>query len=181
MENLNLKLLDKNYFWTERPKAVIEQLKRHFHKVEDATSFNDDTAGIMINDLYRVYLPNSIRDNEYESSKYCIIRDSDLEDGNTDTFQYTDDIDTLVEIVQDLIIGDAVIKRSEVLHRMRMIMDDLVVIRQQFTDEQMSRSTDHADDVYTHFNNIAIALDFSDDESLSWKLYSQGDKNKSRL
>jgi hypothetical protein len=181
MENLNLKSLDKNYFWTERPKAVIEELKRHFHKVEDVSSFNDDTASVMINDLYRVYLPNSIRDTEHESNFYALIRDSELEDGNTDNFQFTSDIDTLIDNIQDLIIGDAVIKRSEVVHRMRMIMDDLVVIRQQFTDEQMAFFTGHADDVYTHFNNIAIACELANDESLSWKLYSQGDKNKSRL
>jgi hypothetical protein len=174
---LELRELDNNYFWNQRPKAVIMELSRHFDKVEDVSYINDSVPSIMINDEYQVYLPNGIQDGECECNKYGIIRDSELQEGNTDNFQWTQDIDRVIEIVEEMISDDKPIKRSEVLHRMRMITDDLLIIRQQFVEEELECSTTHAEDLYTHFNNIAIALDLDSDESLSWKLYSKGVKN----
>lgn len=173
----DLQSLDRNYFWVERPKALIMELSKHFNKVEDVSYFNDSVPSIMINNEYQVYLPNSIQESEWESNKYGIIRDSELQQGNTDNFQWTQSVDRVIEIVQEMMEDDRPIKRTEVLQRMRMIMDDLVIIRQQFVEEELECSTTHAEDLYTHFNNIAIACDLDSDESLSWKLYSKGVKN----
>jgi hypothetical protein len=100
-----------------------------------------------------------------------------LQEGNTANFQWTQDIDRVIEIVEEMISDDKPIKRSEVMHRMRMVLDDLKVIKSQFTPEELEVSTPCAEDLYTHFNNIEIALDLDSDESLSWKLYSKGVKN----
>jgi hypothetical protein len=100
-----------------------------------------------------------------------------LQEGNTANFQWTQDIDRVIEIVEEMISDDKPIKRSEVMHRMRMVLDDLKVIKSQFTPEELEVSTPYAEDLYTHFNNIEIALDLDSDESLSWKLYSKGVKN----
>lgn len=170
---LELRELDNNYFWVERPKAVIMELSKHFDKVEDVSYVNDSVPSIMINDEYQVFLPNGIQDGECESNKYGIIRDSELQDGNTDNFQYAQKLERVIEIVEEMIEDDRPIKRSEVLHRMRMIMDDLVIIRQQFVEEELECSTSHGEDLYTHFNNIAIACDLDTTEALSWKLYSK--------
>jgi hypothetical protein len=170
---LEIRELDNNYFWTERPKAVIIKLSKHFDKVENVSYVNDSVPSVMINDEYQVYLPNSLQEDECESNKYGIIRDSELQDGNTANFQWTQSLDRVIEIVEEMIEDDRPIKRSEVLHRMRMIMDDLVIIRQQFVEEELECSTSHAEDLYTHFNNIAIACDLDTTEALSWKLYSK--------
>jgi hypothetical protein len=177
MEQVDVQTLDRNYFWIERPSAVVSELKDYFDKVENVSYFNDSVPSIMINDEYQVYLPNSIQDGECESNKYAIIRDSELQEGNTDNFQWTQSLDRVIEIVQEMMEDDRPIKRSEVLQRMRMIMDDLVVIRGQMNEDQLKNNTGVADDLYTHFNNIAIACDLDSDESLSWKLYSKGAKN----
>jgi predicted transcriptional regulator len=178
MQPLDLQSLDRNYFWIERPKAIINELSDFFYKVEDASYINDDVPSVMINHKYQVFLPNSVRESEYETNRYAIIRDSELQQGNTENMQFTDDLDRVIEIVGEMIDDDNdTIKRSEVLHRIKMIMDDLVVIRMQMTDEQLKLSTGFADDLYTHFNNIAIACDLDSNESLSWKLYSKGAKN----
>jgi hypothetical protein len=58
-----------------------------------------------------------------------------------------------------------------------MIMDDLKLIKSQFTPEELEVSTPYAEDLYTYFNNIETACDLDSDESLSWKLYSKGVKN----
>lgn len=170
---LELRELDNNYFWNIRPKAVIMELLKHFDKVEDVSYINDSVPSVLINDLYVVFLPNSLQDGENECPKYAIIRDEDLQEGKTDCMNYVHSIDRVVDVVEEMIEDDKPIKRSEVMHRMRMIMDDMVVIRQQFVDEELQSPTGHAEDLYTHFSNIAIACDLDNNESLSWKLYSK--------
>lgn len=178
MQPLDLQSLDRNYFWNQRPFVVAKELRDYFDKVEDVSYINDDVPSLMINDEYQVYLPNSIVETEYQTNKYSIIRDSELQEGNTDNMQFTESLDRVIEIVQEMIEDDnSPIKRSEVLHRIKMIMDDLMVIRMHMTDEQLHSRTGFSDDLYTHFNNIAIACDLDSDESLSWKLYSKGGKN----
>lgn len=171
MTTMDLETLDRHYFWVERPKAVIEKLLKHFEKVEDVTYVNDGTPSIMINDNYVVYLPNGISSGECETNLYGVIRDSDLQDGNT-IFHYTSDIYKVVDIVDCMIDDDKLISKKEMAHRMSMIMDDLAVIRKQLTSAQLKGSTDLADDLQTHFNNIEIACDLNSNESLDWKLYS---------
>ena len=173
----DLQSLDRNYFWNERPLAVARELRDYFDKVEDVSYINDDVPSLMINDEYQVYLPNGIAETEYQSNKYGIIRDSELQEGNTENFQWTNSLDRVIDIVREMIEDDKPIKRSEVLHRMRMIMDDLLVITGQMNERQLNTRTGYADDLYTHFNNIAIACDLDSEESLSWKLYSKGAKN----
>jgi hypothetical protein len=174
---LDLQSLDRNYFWIERPLAVARELRNYFDKVEDVSYINDVLPRLAINDEYLVYLPNGFVEDECQSNQYAIVRDSELQDGNTNNFQWTDSLDRVIDIVREMIEDDKPIKKSEVLQRMRMIMDDIVVIRQQITEEQLKTTTGYADDLYTHFNNIAIACDLDSEESLSWKLYSKGAKN----
>lgn len=171
MNNMDLATLDRHYFWVERPKAVIAELLKHFDKVEDVTYVNDGTPSIMINDNYVVYLPNSISDGECETNVYGVIKDSDLQEGNT-IFHYTSQISKVVDVVESMIEDDKPISKKEMAHRMSMVMDDLVVIRKQLTDAQLKTATEFADDLYTHFNNIEIACDLNSKESLHWKLYS---------
>lgn len=168
---MDLATLDRHYFWVERPKAVIQELLKHFEKVEDVTYVNDGTPSIMINDNYVVYLPNGISSGECETNVYGVIRDSDLQDGNT-IFNYTSEISKVVDIVEFMIDDDKPLSKKEMAHRMSMIMDDLVVIRKQLTDAQLKTATEFADDLQTHFYNIEIACDLNSNESLDWKLYS---------
>jgi len=74
---LNLDALDRQYFWYERPKAVVDELKRHFKNVDDVSYINDGTPSIQVDDKYLVFLPNSIRGNEEETNQYLVCRDED--------------------------------------------------------------------------------------------------------
>ena len=170
---LELRELDNNYFWNIRPKAVIMELSKHFDKVEDVSYINDGTPSVLINDLYVVFLPNSLQESETECPKYAIIIDEDLQEGKTECMNYVHTINRVVDVVEEMIEDDKPIKRSEVLHRMRIISDDLLIIKKQFVEEELESSTTHAEDLYTHFNNIVIACDLDNNESLSWKLYSK--------
>lgn len=171
MNNMDLATLDRHYFWVERPKAVIQELLKHFDKVEDVTYVNDGTPSIMINDKYVVYLPNGISsDDDCETNFYGVIRDSDLQEFNTN-FHYTSEISKVVDVVESMIEDDKPLSKKEMAHRMSMVMDDLRVIRKQLTDAQLKTATEFADDLYTHFYNIEIACDLNSNESLDWKLY----------
>lgn len=169
----NLETLDRQYFWMERPKAVIQELLRHYDKVEDVTYVNDDCPSIMINDKYQVYLPNSIHLDEYKTNMYGVIRDLHMQEGNTAHFKYGNTLDNVVDIIDEMIHEDEPISRKEVAHRMRMVMDDLRVIKRQLTPIQLSMKTNEADELLVHFNNIEIACDLESKESLTWELYSK--------
>lgn len=61
-------------------------------------------------------------------------------------------------------------------HRLKMVMDDLDVIKQfiydQKLDEHFSLNTRlGGDPAWANISNIEIACDLSDDESLSWGTY----------
>jgi hypothetical protein len=219
MQQLDLQTLDRQYFWVERPKIVISELKKHFKNVEDVTYLNDGTPSVLVNDEYLVFLPNSIRGHEEETNEYLVCRNDDygMLENNFTTH------DTLERVVDQLLdLESKEIKTSEDLelhlkqcilelksfgdsqdhskaegmqfaldlfknvhksyvkevnHRMAMIMDDLVVIRQELSEERLNCRTGHADELQSHFTNISVACDLDSDESLSWKLYSKGGKN----
>jgi hypothetical protein len=65
----------------------------------------------------------------------------------------------------------------ELKHRLAMIEDDLKVIRafiyEQGLNETFQKPTPMADECWTHLNNIEIACDLSNEECLSWKLFSK--------
>lgn len=61
-------------------------------------------------------------------------------------------------------------------HRLKMINDDLRVIYSNISTEILNQATDHNDTLQQCFNNIEIACDLTNDESLSWKLYSDTNK-----
>lgn len=98
--------LDRQYFWIERPKAVIAELKKHFDKVDDVSYINDSVPSLLINDLYTVFLPNAIQDSETGSSTYAIIRDEDLQEGKTECMQYVHTIERIVELVEEMVEED---------------------------------------------------------------------------
>lgn len=106
MNNIDLDTLDRQYFWNERPKAVIAELKKHFNKVDDVSYINDSVPSLLINELYTVFLPNAIQDSETGSSTYAIIRDEDLQEGKTECMQYVHSIDRVVELVEEMVEED---------------------------------------------------------------------------
>ena len=61
-------------------------------------------------------------------------------------------------------------------HRLKMIQDDLVQIRNFIYENNLNgifqRKTHVSDEAWTLLNNIEIACDLSSDESLTWKQYS---------
>lgn len=67
-------------------------------------------------------------------------------------------------------------KENELNHRLSMISDDLRIIRSFINDngliEKFSQPTDMADQCMTHFNNIEIACDITDQESISWSQFT---------
>ena len=106
MNNIDLDTLDRQYFWNERPKAVIAELKKHFNKVDDVSYINDSVPSLLINELYTVFLPNAIQDSETGSSTYAIIRDEDLQEGKTECMQCVHTIERVVELVEEMVEED---------------------------------------------------------------------------
>jgi hypothetical protein len=112
-EKLDLDSLDRQYFFIERPKSVIRELQDSFEKVEDVTYLNDETPSVLINGLIKMYLPNSIRQNEMENNEYVIIKDDG--EGNEDADYYSTDrldhaIDYIVELLENLSPLEALFK-----------------------------------------------------------------------
>jgi hypothetical protein len=167
----HLEKTDKNYFWIERPKAVIQELLRHFDKVEDVTYVNDDTPSIMVNDLYQVYLPNSIHQSEFCSNNYGVIRDSDMQVGATQLFQWADTLDIVIDIITSMIEEDKPILLSEMNHRMRMIKEDLDIIKKEFSEEQLLAPSSIFDRLEIHFLKIELACNMKKKECLTWTSY----------
>jgi hypothetical protein len=173
---MDLQTLDRNYFWYERPRVIVQELKDYFDEVEDVTGLSDGAPSILVNKKYYVFLPTGIVDhNELEYNKYTVMREEDYGFGNEyHRFTFMDEV---IEYLQQMLKEDETISKREILHRMSMIKDDLAVIRMQMTGEQLHSRTYYADDLLTHFNNITIACDLDTNESLDWKLYSNGRKN----
>jgi hypothetical protein len=172
MTQQDLQTLDRDYFWNVRPKVVINELKRYFDKVVDITDISDEPR-LKINGLYYVYLPTSIKETMYQTNCYTLIRESDDEVGNIDLGVFTQDLDELIEEINTMIDNDKTMKESDVAHRMRMIMDDLMVIRKQFNEAQLQTPTALASSIETHFLNIEIACDLDSSECYNWELYSK--------
>jgi hypothetical protein len=65
-------------------------------------------------------------------------------------------------------------REQELEHRLAMVADDLKVFR-KFAEAQgfdLTKPTTHADMACIHLNNIEIACDLSDNESLNWVPYN---------
>ena len=65
-------------------------------------------------------------------------------------------------------------REQELEHRLAMVADDLRVFR-KFAEAQgfdLTKPTTHADMACTHLNNIEIACDLNDNESLNWVSYN---------
>lgn len=65
-------------------------------------------------------------------------------------------------------------REQELEHRLAMVADDLRVFR-KFAEAQgfdLTKPTTHAEMACTHLNNIEIACDLSDNESLNWVPYN---------
>lgn len=62
-------------------------------------------------------------------------------------------------------------------HRLKMVADDLKVIKRFIRNNGLSdvfetKNTATSDNAWTNLNNIEIACDLKDDESLSWGMYN---------
>jgi hypothetical protein len=79
MTELDLESLDRHYFWVERPKAVIRELKKSFDRVDDVSYLNDEVPSVLINGLIKMYLPNSIRHHDMQTNQYGVLMD--VQDG----------------------------------------------------------------------------------------------------
>ena len=66
-------------------------------------------------------------------------------------------------------------REQQLEHRLAMIQDDLNKLREFISDNDLGqlfyKPSKNADWGWTHLNNIEIACDINNDESLSWKLY----------
>jgi hypothetical protein len=73
-------------------------------------------------------------------------------------------------------IKDLETKNEQLKHRLVMVADDLNALRNFITIEELDhifiRPTSEADNAFTHLNNIEIACDLTNTESLEWTLFS---------
>ena len=64
---------------------------------------------------------------------------------------------------------------NEIQHRLKMIEDDMKVIREFIyangLSETFQKPTPMSDECWTHLNNIEIACDLTSEESLAWSLF----------
>lgn len=170
---LDLQTLDYNYFWFERPKAVMQELKNYFDKVEDITGFGDSTPALVVNDIYYVFLPTSLKDNNdnIEYNKYTVMRETkeNLENYSfSNEYKRFDSLDEVIDFIDTMIKEDRPVKTKDVVHRMAMIIDDLKEIKSKLMSEFPNG---FSDDLHTHFANIEIACDLNSEECMLWKLY----------
>lgn len=98
----DLHSLDDYYFLVERPKAVIHELQFSFEDVVNTTKANDATASVVINGIVKMYLPNSLRNNEDLTNEYCVVR---LEQDSLETadFYLTDRLDHAMDRILEII------------------------------------------------------------------------------
>jgi hypothetical protein len=65
-------------------------------------------------------------------------------------------------------------KNKEMIHRMKMIIDDAKVIIDHLEQgNAMTDQTKCADDGWVHMSNIEIAIDLTSEESLTWKKFTR--------
>ena len=65
-------------------------------------------------------------------------------------------------------------KNKEMIHRMKMIIDDAKVIIDHLEQgNAMTDQTKCADDGWTHISNIEIAIDLGSTESREWKKFTR--------
>lgn len=66
---------------------------------------------------------------------------------------------------------------QQLQHRIAMIKDDLnkfyEFLEENDLIEKLAKPTKFSESALTHLNNIEVACDLNNDESLSWKLYSK--------
>jgi hypothetical protein len=66
-------------------------------------------------------------------------------------------------------------REQQLEHRLAMILDDLNKVREFISENQMGelfyKRAKYCDDGWTHINNIEVACDLDNDESLTWRLY----------
>lgn len=66
-------------------------------------------------------------------------------------------------------------KEAELEHRLQMVNDDLNAL-ERFIDSQsydFTKPTEQCEKARTHIDNIRIACDLTEDESLNWKLFNK--------
>ena len=67
--------------------------------------------------------------------------------------------------------------REDLIHRMKMIIDDAqVVIDHLESGKGMYEQTIHSDDAWTHISNIEIAIGLSNRDCMVWKEFTKSIK-----
>jgi hypothetical protein len=63
---------------------------------------------------------------------------------------------------------------KDLIRRMKLIIDDAnVIIEHLEQGKGLENETKHGATIYTHLENISIALDLGRDEHLTWNLFKQ--------
>lgn len=110
MSQFDLQSLDRHYFWVERPKVLIQELQKTFKKVEDVTYVNDETPSVLIDGVIKMYLPNSIRQNEMENNSYVILKD-DQDGFEGAEYFMTERLDHAIDKIAELLETTKPLKR----------------------------------------------------------------------
>lgn len=101
-EKLDLQSLDRQYFFVERPKAVIQELLDIFDTVEDVSYINDETPSVLINGKIKMYLPNSVHLSEMQSNQYVVVVDDEDSFAEGNYYSY-DDLNFAIDKVHELL------------------------------------------------------------------------------
>jgi hypothetical protein len=123
MTTLDLKQLDRHYFFIERPQAVMQELKDEFGQVELATTSNDIAPCLLIDRRVRLFLPNSIRQNEEETNEYLVCYDDgEAPSESTQMFMF-DRLDHAIDKIQEL--REEVEPWNALVHQLRVVSGEV--------------------------------------------------------
>jgi hypothetical protein len=124
MTTLDLKQLDRHYFFIERPQAVMQELKDEFGQVELATTSNDIAPCLLIDRRVRLFLPNSIRHDEEETNQYLVCYDDgeDTPSEITEMFMF-DRLDHAIDKIQEL--REEIEPWNALVHQLRVVSGEV--------------------------------------------------------
>jgi len=91
-----LKEGDDYFFWTQRPRLVLNELRNHFKSVEDSTYLNDSCPSLLVDNRWYVFLPNSIHNDSINENvnTYMIAEE--------DSMDHICIVNTIEEVIDEL-------------------------------------------------------------------------------
>jgi hypothetical protein len=124
LKPLDLKQLDRDYFFAVRPKVLMQELKDVFGQVELATTSNDIAPCLLIERRVRLFLPNSIRQNEEETNEYLVCYDDgeDTPSENTQMFMF-DRLDHASDKIFELL--EEIEPWNALVHQLRVVSGEV--------------------------------------------------------